>query len=79
MIKWTEQYNCYSAKIAKGAITLSVAWNSFALQGSPGGYVVIVGGRKLKELIRDIDAAKAVAVELAKKIVAEAQAELEDA
>jgi len=76
MIQWTERYNIFHASIAKGALTMSVAWNGTAPKGSPSGYVVSVMGRKITKLYPDAEQGKVAAVALAKKIVQEISQEL---
>lgn len=79
MIKWTEQYNCFKATVAKDAVTLCANWRYVRSGGeNETGYFVNVNGRSLREPFRDIQAAKDAAVRLARKIVAEAAAELEE-
>lgn len=76
-MKWTAQYNCYKATVAKNAITLCANWRSVRGGGeNETGYFVNVNGRSLREPFRDIEAAKEAAVRLALKIIAEASEEL---
>ena len=72
MLIWYEKYNCHHLSLAKGALSINVNWNSIAPKGTPGGYNVSVNDRRLKDTIPDIDKAKAAALRLAAKIVAEA-------
>lgn len=78
MIQWSEHYNVATARLGGGALTMTVAWNSTAPKGSPSGYTVSVGPRRLKELVQSMDDGKAAAIRLAKRIVADLQAELGD-
>lgn len=78
-LEWSEHYNCYACRLASGAMTLSVAWNSTAPKGTPSGYVVSVAGRRLKELSPNAEHGKQRAVLLARRILAEIAAELDTA
>lgn len=78
-VTWTERFNCHSAKLAGGAVTMQVDWNSTAPKGSPSGFVVKVQGRTLKQLFVSLDEGKAAAVRLARKIASEVLAETEGA
>lgn len=62
-MKWADKYNVYKAEC--GILSLSCAWEK-------GGYVVRVNGRTLQEPYRDIDDAKAAAIDYGRRLLQEA-------
>jgi len=76
MITWTERYNIHHASIGRGSLELIVAWDATAPKGSPTGYTVRVGGRRLKKLYQNVEDGKAAALALARVIVMEMSREL---
>ncbi len=70
MASWTESYNCHSLRIARGTLTITVDWKR-------GGYEVSCAGRRLKAQFDDLREAKSAGIGLARKILAEAAADLD--
>lgn len=70
MTNWTENYGCHSLRIGGGALTINVNWHK-------GGYAVSCGNRKLKDVISDLDAAKAAGIWMARQILELAMEDLD--
>jgi hypothetical protein len=71
MLVWTERYNCHSAKVGRVG-KLDVNWDK-------SGYKVAAFGVTLTTLSPDVEDGKRRAIKLARRLLAEAAAEMQDA
>jgi hypothetical protein len=78
-IKWSERYNCYTARIA-GWLELAFSYDITAPKdGSERGYRISVAGARLKGRGTSPEHAARITVASAKALLAKALKELEEA
>ncbi len=71
MLVWTERYNCHSAQVGRIG-KLEVTWHK-------EGYKVTAFGVILTTFSSDVEDGKRRAIKLARRLLAEAAAEMQDA